>query len=142
MTEPESITFFIDRCLGSKRIVEKLKSAGISVEIHDDHFGKSAKDIDWLPEVGKRGWVVLTKDSSIAKNFLERIAVARAGIKMFAFASQSVSGEEMATIFLNTIVSMQEFVHKHPAPFIAKIYRDGRLDMWKNHEALMEELEQ
>ncbi|RUT01351.1 hypothetical protein DSM106972_069020 [Dulcicalothrix desertica PCC 7102] len=76
------------------------------------------------------------------KNFLERIAVARARIKMFAFASQSVSGEDIATIFLNTIVSMQEFACKHPAPFIAKIYRDGRLDMWKDHKMLMEELEQ
>lgn len=51
MTEPESITFFIDRCLGSKRIVEKLKGAGISVEIHD-HFGKSAL----VCRLATRGW--------------------------------------------------------------------------------------
>ncbi len=32
--------------------------------------------MDWLLEVGKRNWVVLTKDERIAKHNLERFAVA------------------------------------------------------------------
>ncbi|WP_414755549.1 hypothetical protein [Anabaena sp. CCY 9910] len=142
MTQPQSITFFIDRCLGNKCIVEKLRSAGLTIEIHDEHFAKDAQDVDWLPEVGKRGWVVLTKDGKISNNCLERIAVARAEIKMFTFASQSLSGEEMAEILLKVIVKMQGFVRKHPAPFIAKIYRDGKISMWKDSETLTKELEQ
>ncbi|MFN6572378.1 hypothetical protein [Dendronalium sp. ChiSLP03b] len=140
MTQPQSITFFIDRCLGNRCIVETLKGAGLTIEIHDEHFGKGAQDVDWLPEVGKRGWVVLTKDGKISNNCLERIAVARAQIKMFTFASQSLLGEEMAAIFLKAIVQMQRFVRKHPAPFIAKIYRDGKVSMWKDDQMLMEEL--
>jgi hypothetical protein len=35
---------------------------------------------------------------------------------------------------------MQEFVQKHNAPFIAKIYKDGRIGMWKDHHALLGEL--
>ena len=38
---------------------------GESVEIHDDHFAPDAKDEVWLVEVGKRGWIVLTKDDRI-----------------------------------------------------------------------------
>jgi hypothetical protein len=34
MTTPESITFFIDRCLGTGTVPEKLRNAGILVEIH------------------------------------------------------------------------------------------------------------
>ncbi|MBG1267751.1 hypothetical protein [Nostoc sp. WHI] len=134
------MTFFIDRCLGSRCIVETLQSAGINIEIHDKHFDKGAQDVDWLPEVGKRGWVVLTKDANIGKHTLERIAVARAQIKMFALASQSLSGSDMAAIFLKAIVSMQEFVREHPAPFLAKIYRDGKVSMWKDNQMLIEEL--
>ena len=69
------IIFFIDRCLGKKHIATALQSSGIAVEIHDDHFGQNAIDVDWLPEVGRRGWVVLTKDARISKNHLERMAV-------------------------------------------------------------------
>jgi hypothetical protein len=72
MTEFESITFFIDRCLGNKLIVETLRGAGLTVEIHDDHFSKNAPDIDWIPEIGQRGWVILTKDARIGKNRIER----------------------------------------------------------------------
>ena len=140
MIQPQSITFFVDRCLGSRCIVETLQSAGINIEIHDEHFDKGAQDVDWLPEVGKRGWVVLTKDANIGKHTLERIAVARAQIKMFALASQSLSGRDMAAIFLKAIVSMQEFVREHPAPFIAKIYRDGKVSMWKDDQMLNQEL--
>jgi len=68
MKQPQTITFFIDRCLGKRFILEKLKSAGISIEIHDDHFAQDAQDVDWMPEVGKKGWVILTKDNKISKN--------------------------------------------------------------------------
>lgn len=141
MTQPQSITFFIDRCLGSKSIVETLRKAGITVEIHDEHFDKGAQDVDWLPEVGKKGWVVLTKDDRISKNHLERIAAARSQVKMFVLASQNLQGKDMAAIFLKAIVPMQEFVRKHPAPFIAKIYRDGNITLWKDSQMLLEELE-
>jgi PIN like domain len=55
MTDLASTTFFIDRCLGNKLIVDTLRSAGINVEIHDDHFNKNTQDVDWIPEIGKRG---------------------------------------------------------------------------------------
>jgi hypothetical protein len=142
MTQPRPTTFFIDRCLGGRCIAEKLRNAGITVEIHDDHFDKGAKDVDWLPVVGQKGWVVLTKDANIGKCSLERIAVASANIKMFTLASQKLSGEEMAEIFLTAIISMQDFVRKYPTPFIAKIYRDGRIHMWKDNATLLAELAQ
>ncbi len=67
MTASQSITFFIDRCLGSKHIAEALRRSGITVEVHSDHFDPTAADVDWLPEAGKRDWVVLTKDANIGK---------------------------------------------------------------------------
>jgi len=42
----ESVTFFIDRCLGKHPILETLRATGISVEIHDDHFPQNAQDIE------------------------------------------------------------------------------------------------
>lgn len=138
-SEPE-IIFFIDRCLGKRLIPEAFQSSGIAVEIHDDHFSEDAIDVDWLPEIGKRGWVVLTKDAKISKNHLERMAVTNAGISMFILASQNLSGKKMADIFLGAVTKMQEFVRKHPAPFIAKVYRDGRVEMWKDAQTLLDEL--
>jgi len=138
-SEPE-IIFFIDRCLGKRLIAKAFQNSGIAFEIHDDHFGQNAIDVDWLPEIGKRGWVVLTKDAKIGKNHLERMAVTNAGISMFTLASQNLSGKQMADIFLGAVTKMQEFVRTHPAPFIAKVYRDGRVEMWFDAQTLLDEL--
>ena len=133
------ITFFVDRCLG-KLIVKTLRNAGISVKAHDDHFPKNALDIDWLPEVGKRGRVIITKDARIGRNQTERLAVTNANIKMFTLASQNLTGKEMANIFIKSITNMQEFVRNHNSPFIAKVYRDNKVKMWKDSSTLLDEI--
>lgn len=58
----EPIVFYIDRCLGRK-LGQTLQEQGLTIALHDDHFTQNALDVDWLPEVGQRGWVVLTKDA-------------------------------------------------------------------------------
>lgn len=136
----ETTTFFIDRCLG-KKLASVLRDQGISIETHDDHFAKDASDVDWLPEVGKQEWVVLTKDERIAKRHLERLAVANAGIRMFVLVSQNLSGRDMAAAFTKAIPAMEQFIQTLSAPFIAKVYRDGRVEEWKIAEDLLDELE-
>ncbi len=53
MIEIQSTIFFIDRCLGNKLIVETLRAAGVSVEIHDDHFGKTLKISIGFPKLAE-----------------------------------------------------------------------------------------
>ncbi len=132
MSQQQSIVFFVDRCLGNKTIPDTLRQLGISVECHNDHFPKAAQDTEWLPEVGKREWIVLTKDAKIGRSSLEKIAVASARIRMFVLVSQNLSGEDMAKIFQKAIVAMQAFARNNPAPFIAKIYKDGKVTAWKS----------
>jgi hypothetical protein len=47
----------------------------------------------------------------------------------------------MIDILCKAIVPMQNLIRKNPAPFIAKIHRDGRLEMWRDREALLKELD-
>lgn len=141
MTEQKRTVFFIDRCLGSVSLANALRESGITVEIHDDHFPQSAQDEDWLPQVGEWGWIVLTKDAHIGKRTSERLAVASANIKMFVLASQNLSGQDMIDVFRKAFPAMREFARKNSAPFIAKVYRNGQVQEWKDQEELLEELE-
>ena len=135
------LVFFIDRCLGKHFIVDALKQTGITIEIHDDHFAPSTLDTEWIPEIGRRGWIILTKDANIGRNHLERQALARAGIRMFTLVSQNLSGEDMAEIFRIAIPNIQKFISKHPAPFIAKVYRDSKVKAWKKAADLLNEID-
>jgi 5S rRNA maturation endonuclease (ribonuclease M5) len=142
MIELEITTFFIDRCLGNKVIVEPLREAGIRVEIHDDHFSKNAQDTDWIPVIGERKWIILTKDARIGKNRLERLAVAGANVRMFVLSSQDLSGIDMADIFIRAMPEIKKFISRNMVPFIAKIHQNGKVNSWKDAADLLTELEQ
>jgi prevent-host-death family protein len=69
-----SLTFFVDRQFGRFIVPEALRAAGAKVEAHDDHFAQNTPDVEWLTQVGKRGWVVISKDQNIRRNPLELAA--------------------------------------------------------------------
>lgn len=62
-----SFVYFTDRDLG-KRFPEILRSSGLTVERHEDHFTPDTPDETWLEAAGKRGWIALTHDRRIATN--------------------------------------------------------------------------
>ncbi|WP_017305046.1 hypothetical protein [Spirulina subsalsa] len=132
--------FFLDRCLGKHPIIEILRSTGVAVEVHDDHFPQNAQDVEWIPEIGRKGWVVLTKDERIARNLIERRAIAYANIRMFTLVSKQLSGEETAIAFQDALQSMLKFIEKNKAPFIAKVYKTGKVQAWKKAKELQKEI--
>jgi len=121
MSAPPEYVFFADRDLG-KQFPEILKNAGIHVERHRDHFADDAKDEDWLKEVSKRGWYVLTHDRRMRYRSNEIEAIARFKIGMFVIVGKA-SLAELARNFVHTFQQIIRFIDKNPRPFIAKIYR-------------------
>jgi hypothetical protein len=71
--------FFFDRCI-SEKIVEALKCLDVSAIHHSEVFDHDAKDVDWIPEVGANGWILVTCDDRIRKRPAERRALADADI--------------------------------------------------------------
>lgn len=126
---PDTVVFFLNENLGTKQVATALRLAGAMVEIHTDHFPPGEEDEDWLPEVGKRGWIVLTKDDKIRYRTPERIALVKAGVALFALASGNLRGEEMAQAFVKALPRMQQFLAKYHPPFIARVTRNGAVSM-------------
>jgi PIN like domain len=69
-----SLTFFLDHQIGRYQVAEMLRAAGAKVEVHLDHFLGDMPDVEWIPEVARRRWVLITKDQNIRRNPLEREA--------------------------------------------------------------------
>src|SRR4051812_30434760 len=80
---PEPLTFFLDRNLGKKAVADALRQADVEVHVHDDHFPPDTRDEEWLAEVGKRGWIVLTKDTRIRYRSSELTALVKANVSAF-----------------------------------------------------------
>ena len=123
------LVFFIDRSLGQKVIASKLRECGVQVEIHDHHFPQNALDEDWISEVGKRGWVVLTKDDRIRYRPAALESYRRNKVRVFIFGSGEMKAQEMADAFTKALPKILRFIRNKPAPFFARISRTGLVSL-------------
>ena len=117
-------TFFLDRALESYALRDALKRLGARVEMHRDYFDEGADDSDWLPDVAKRGWVILSTDQF---NYLEREAIRNAGGRAFLLMQGNMTGDEQVAIIIGAMRRMLRILKSNPPPFIAKIYRAKRV---------------
>ena len=125
----EPLVFFLDRNLGKHTIANALRQAGAEVQIHDDHFRQETPDEEWLREVGRRSWIVLTKDAQIRYRAHERAALMQAGVGAFVLVAKNLSGREMADVFVKALPAIRRFVANHQPPFIAKVTRSSTVSM-------------
>jgi hypothetical protein len=107
-----------------------LRDAGLTIEIHDDHFPQDAPDEEWLMVAGQKGWIVVTRDERIRYRVAEKQAIRRAKVRAFVLAAQgNLRAEMLAEIFLKALPKVRALVAKQRPPFIAKIWRDGKVGL-------------
>jgi hypothetical protein len=104
-----------------RAIGRRLQHEGLRAELHDHHFAQGTPDAEWLPEVGQRGWVVLTKDTRIRYRPREKQALLAAGVRAFAFASGNLSGGQMAGAIVKALPKMLKLLATHRRAFVARI---------------------
>jgi predicted nuclease of predicted toxin-antitoxin system len=108
--------------LESYAVRDALKAMGARVEMHREHFREDADDVEWLPTIAGRGWVILSKDQY---NYLERLAIKNTKGRAFLLVPGNLKGVEQATIISKALSEMLRILDLTKPPFIAKIYRDG-----------------
>jgi hypothetical protein len=124
--------YFTDRDLG-KQFGEILKTGGLTVERHADHFAPDTPDEVWLAEVGKRGWIALTHDSRIRYKPNERDAVMRHSVGLLVIVGKAPF-PDLARAFVATLPRVEQFLAGRKPPFIAKVYRPSPAEIKQRHD--------
>lgn len=128
-----SITFFTDRNLGHK-FPNILRAAGLQVEEHDDYFGPTTPDVDWITTVASRNWIAVSRDERIRYKPNELAAVFGAGLGLVLVMGKATH-PELAANFVRTIDPITSFLNRRRPPFIAKVYRPSPKDIARNPQA-------
>ena len=81
---------FIDRSL-PKPLARILQSVDFDAKWLEPTFKHNTPDVEWLPEVGKRGWLVITRDKHIRERPLEAQAVVDGNVGLFCFSQKKDS---------------------------------------------------
>ncbi len=85
------------------------------------------EDEDWLPVVGARQWVVLTKDKWIRRREMEREALIQAKVAAFVLSAGNLTGTEMAVAFTKAYPRIQKTLRDHEPPFVASVDATGQV---------------
>jgi hypothetical protein len=120
-----SLTFFLDYQIGRYVVAEALRAAGARVKVHIDHFEQSAPDIEWIPEVGRRDWVLITKDQNIRRNPLERAAYEAAGLRGFVVTGTDMGGADLAQLLVRSLPGMTRRTAGRRGPLLFTISARG-----------------
>ncbi|MDE3156863.1 MAG: hypothetical protein KGN76_17320 [Acidobacteriota bacterium] len=88
-------TLYVDECLG-RGIALRLQQEGHDARPFDEFAGK--RDVDFLPVIGGRGWVLLTKDKNVRRNQLEINAILNAGVRAFVITATSLNHQQISDL--------------------------------------------
>lgn len=113
-----------------KEVAASLRNAGLKVESHATWFRHDTPDEVWLTVVGYFDWIVLKRDKKIGKNVIELDALLDADVKSFVMASGQLKDVENAAIFIRALPKIFETIDANNFPFIAKVFRDNRVELW------------
>ena len=94
-----------------------LRQVGERVEIHDAHFPSGTPDEVWLQEIGRRGWVVLTKDANIRYHPLEKQAIQASGVVAVILTKGNLKAEEMGKVFVRALPQIKRLIRKNRCAF-------------------------
>lgn len=135
-----TFVYFSDRDLGN-RFPEILRSHGVRVEPHKDHFAHNTPDEEWLEVVSRRGWIALTHNHRIRYTPNELDAVIRHRVSLLILIGKAPLAD-LANSFVLTLPRVERFIQGQSPPFIAKVYRPtpaelarrrnppGRIELW------------
>jgi hypothetical protein len=128
---PEPV-LFLDECLGTSDVAQALRVQGARVEVFLDHFASATLDKDWLPVVGRTGWVVLTKDKWIRRRQVERNALMSNSVAAFVLTSGDLNGADMGRAFASGHPRVRKLLRDFAPSFIASVDSSGRVHLLTN----------
>ena len=102
-----------------------LRALGWNVESHDDHFAPTTKDVDLLPAVAGRGWLLLTQDAHIRYRSAEAAALREAGLGVFVVITANLTAGRTVEILEKARAEIDRVAREETPPFIWRVAKDG-----------------
>jgi hypothetical protein len=130
--------FFIDRSLGRHLVPDALRAAGRTVHTMLSVYGRDAEelvaDTTWLADVGRNGWLALTKDERIRRWPAELAMVKLHGVRMVCLTNRSLTGPQQVERIMANIYRIDQRWHK-PGPWICAVHERTLTQIWPPQRA-------
>lgn len=106
-----------------------LRDAGHVAHVQHETFGSGTPDLEWLPEVGARRWILITKDKQIRKREIELRALRQANVRAFVLTAAGLTGKEQARVLEFALPAMLRLLRRHAATFVARVTAGSHVEI-------------
>ena len=118
------MTFFFDNNL-SILLSNGLKAFGENVVHLQEHFPVDTEDVVWLKYVGRKGWVLITRDERIRRNPAELAALNEHRIGAFFLGGKNLNRCRIIQQTVRNWPRIKEFADRLHAPYAFRIPPSG-----------------
>jgi hypothetical protein len=124
------VTFFFDNTF-PPQLVKILKILAVDARHLQDDFPPDTPDVDWLPEVGRKGWIVITGDRRISKKPPERKALEEANVIAVFMAKGFTSKQifDLVSTFIKWWPDMERAVGRVKPGTSLEVSVNGKVDI-------------
>lgn len=106
----------------------------------DDHFDPDTPDTIWVPQVGAKRWIILSKDTKLRNNNIELMALLKANTHSFLMTAQQQRGCDMAAAFVSALHDMKQIVAKEPSSVVSTVSSAGRVRIHLTQSAVIKKI--
>ena len=125
------MTFFLDNNL-SPILARGLRAFGEDVRHLREDFPANTPDELWLPEVGQRGWYLVTHDKQIPRKAAQLQALVQAGVGAFVFTHRKkLARWGWVELVVRRWAEIRDWADRHERPFVVGIPERGVLRRWR-----------
>lgn len=120
-------TYWIDRALGN-RVPDALAAAGVAIRRYSDTYPtqNDVEDARWIPDIARRGWVIVTKDQNMRRRPDEIEALLTSEAIYVCLAAGNLKGEQQAQLLLEHWRTLDGFIEQRGrGPLIVNVTREG-----------------
>ncbi len=110
---------------------------GEQIHVLDSLFPPETHDDVWIPDIGARGWVILTKDKAIQRRPNEIAALLAASTAVFVFSAGNVLGERIGLSLAVALPGIRKAVRRFTVPMLGRVNLAGEVSVaWDDGKKL------
>ncbi|HEV2990678.1 MAG TPA: hypothetical protein VG759_19735 [Candidatus Angelobacter sp.] len=109
-------------------VIQAFDREKVKYKLHTSFFSAHTEDSTWLPFVGRKGWVLITTDDSMAYSGTEKRAILTFKVRSFVYKSH-MRGEEIARFLVKMMPAMRRFNGAHDRPFVGYLLPSGSIKL-------------
>lgn len=111
-----------------RELADALQQRGRLVHMHRQVFPDETPDRVWIPDVARRGWIIVTRDRRLQHRHIEWMAFLRGKARVLWFRGDRASNVEIKEGFLSALERIDLLTSQLEPPYIIKVTPAGHVE--------------